>query len=535
MHFGSTKKIKLISATFLIALLSSGTSSASECASISLKENNIGGDGYLLTIVDNNGERVKSFIDSAGIAGEDYQYFLAEGKHTLLLEQWPTADYKLYKRYMQNKFTGGKKTRVERKLGKLSINSKTIHLNAKANHVYHLNIEDNSIEGSIDLQGQEITQCNASTKTEVLTAKSKSRSADVLENKLLPNALEYRLRGVMTKINQHHLKNGAAKTRNNMLPKHAISYLGTILHKKYVNNAIKVLNVIPYSFANELGLKRGDLISEFSGQSAFASDKSPLAQLTEYLTSIDVDEKISMKIKRQEQELTLERKFTPIVTPQASYQVGLQSNNDLMSAQTLVNSSILPKQLKFEFDQTMLAIKEFYQSKNIERGLVNIRRDKAIDANYGLSGKMAPLKNSTALHIANVAKNSPAMAIGLQTQDVLLTINNEVMQGITISEISNKLGQLNYQKEYSLEVLRNDERVELKAVYSPKLLASFKLDIDLSSAHFTQDMLASIKKQRDEAQFETFTKYYMLNNRLQNNNNRDKMERASGFTPANAF
>ena len=134
----------------------------------------------------------------------------------------------------------------------------------------------------------------------------------------------------MSKLYQYHNKDSKYSADSNVVPMKVIDNFGTVIDKQYADNGgLQVLSVLPYSLASKLGLTSGDIITEFAGDSIMVNETEPLTQLMEYLGSIDIRKKISMTIIRSGQALTLNSKYTPIILPEISYQVGLNSSKSI--------------------------------------------------------------------------------------------------------------------------------------------------------------------------------------------------------------
>ena len=164
----------------------------------------------------------------------------------------------------------------------------------------------------------------------------------------------------------------------------------------------------------------------------------------------------------------------------------------LMSDQLLVNTSVIPDELKFEFDQIMLEISDFYRKQNIKSGSVNIHRQRTSDTTFGLSGNMTELGDDSGLQVARVDENSSAASIGLHVNDIILALNGENISGENLSVLSAKFTQLDYQQKYTLTVQRDNKVLELIDTYQPSLLPGFNLSIDLSSLEPIEEWLVNI-------------------------------------------
>ena len=83
----------------------------------------------------------------------------------------------------------------------------------------------------------------------------------------------------------------------------------------------------------------------------------------------------------------------PVILPELQYLLNSDElSHTLLAQQSLISTKKLPFPLKFE--QTMLAIKYFYNEQGIKQGFVHLNRTRDQDTRYGL--RQTPLKRVTA-------------------------------------------------------------------------------------------------------------------------------------------
>ena len=320
LAFKSISKVLLLTVTY--SLLSLTKLSASECATISFSGNEVEGEGYVIVLVGSNGRAININGNLVGIE----EHYLEEGEHSLIIEVWNGNDYKKIR-----KFIARKNKNRGRLFKKIKVNNvmyeqkKIIKINVKADHNYNLELQGNLPENEVILQSKTKMKCNIGDQS-LLLAKKNVKADTISGNTSLPEELEYRLRRVMAKIHKYHNEGSEYKAYSNIVPVKFNDYFGTVIDKQYaVNGSLKVLSVLPYSVASKLGLASGDNIISFNGQPVKASQKSPTTKLTTYLSSIKLNKNISIQIIRNGNKLTLNTKNVPVVIPEISYQVGLNT------------------------------------------------------------------------------------------------------------------------------------------------------------------------------------------------------------------
>jgi len=489
------KSYKTLLFTLTLGLTYTSSVSANECATVKFKANTIDNDSYIINVAANNGQPVFGFLDEKSIAGSPYYYYLEEGQHTLTIEKWPIKAYELYKRYKGN----GKRIppkKWDSIIKDSKIETKVIGLNVKAAHSYDLSLVSTALDAQFELLSATPMACIDDVE-EVLPAKNSSTIVNSSKD-LLPVTLENRLRQTMTKISQFHQAQSTKKEFSNIVPLGVNFEFGAILDRDYNAGNIKILSVLPYSFASKLGLASGDIITELSGRSVLESKVTANAQYLKYLSSIKINKNVKIKIVRNNKELELERKFVPIILPEARYLFNSNQQDEAGSSslaqRNLVSSATLSYPLKFEFDQTILAVSNFYNEQGIKQGTVHLNRMADQDPNYGLAGDLIQLKQSRGLRIARIVDNSPAQSIGLREEDIIITINGESISGLSPKVLSEKFIKLNAKSTYSLSIIRANKILELTGVYQPKVLAGFDLNLDLSSVAVTTRLLTEYAK-----------------------------------------
>ena len=164
----------------------------------------------------------------------------------------------------------------------------------------------------------------------------------------------------------------------------------------------------------------------------------------------------------------------------------------MLQEQILVNSSKIPDEMKFEFDQVMLEISVYYRAQNITGGIVNLHRESVFDGVYGLFGEFYESDGVTGLRVTDIEQGSSAESIGLQMNDIILAHNGKNISGTNLEKVSEQLAKVDNHESYTLSIERKGKRIELTDTYRPNLLTGFNLNIDLSSANLANGMLTKL-------------------------------------------
>jgi hypothetical protein len=484
MNIVSKKAGKIIILASSMALTSIVQANNSTCATVSFKPTEVNNDNYIATIVGNNGVSVRNNKHSRAIAKGEYEYNLAEGTHTLLVEQWRAGQYRRAFRKT------GRQMKSSEKLG--AIQTKIIQIDVEAGHHYDLEFSTNDQTAKITVKNDTLRKCT-NTGTKLFTAKANTNS-----NMSLPESLEYRLRRLMLKLNQHHKTIAKNSEFGNLVPVKLNNYFGLVFDKNHSaqNESLRVLTVLPNSFAHKLGFIGGDIITEFGLKPIVASVGAPSSILNNYLNELYFQGDISMKINRDGQTMLLKNKYVPVVIPEVSYNidntVSLASNakasNKLKAYNPVVNSTSIPNSLGFEFDQLILEIDDYYRQNNVNTS-VTIKRETIWDGRYGIQGDMIQSSQGVGFQILNINNASPASLIGLAKGDIVLAVNHQKLTELKIGNITSKLEKLQPEDNYTLTILRNNKVVELAEVFKRTLLPGFNLNLDFDSVGIVQSAL----------------------------------------------
>ena len=455
---------------------------SSTCATVSFNPTEVNNDNYIATIVGNNGVSVRNNKHSRAIAKGEYEYNLAEGTHTLVVEQWRSGQYR--RAFRKN----ARQMKSSEKLA--AIQTKTIQIDVEAGHHYELEFSTNDQTAKIAVKSDTLSKCSSK---KMFAAKTNANS-----NVSLPESLEYRLRRLMLKLNQHHKTIAKHSEFGNLVPVKLNNYFGLVFDKNHStqNETLRVLTVLPNSFAHKLGLISGDVITEFGQSPIKASVGAPSSILNNYLNQLYFQGDISMKISRDGQAKLLKNKYTPVVIPEVAYNIdntvnitsGSKISNLSKAYSPVVNSTNIPSTLGFEFDQLILEIDDYYRQNNVNKN-VSINRKTIWDGRYGIQGDMINSPQGVGFQILNINSTSPASLIGLAKDDIILAVNHQKLTELKIDNITRKLEELRPQDNYTLTILRDGKVVEAAAVFQRTLLPGFNLNLDFESVGVVENAL----------------------------------------------
>jgi len=366
----TTKIKKSVLSMLLIPLAFSQNIFANECGTIIFSENEINNKTNILEMIGNNGMQVKKPKKFRDVANSTKSYHLEPGLHTLTVNQWVKKEFITHNKNIQRKrLIANPVEPIQR----------TILIDIEANQQYELTLGRSHNETVIVEKSTASKSCESS---ELLAAKLGQTKA---VQAVLPIALENKLHLTMKKISAHN-----SNIKHNIFDHSLNQYFGTILTKTFAlnNTALSVKSVLPFSFAAQLALKSGDSIVGLGGKKINVTDKSPSMVLNEYLSSIAYGKNIEIEVIRNNSNLSLNGTYIPVVLPDSFYKLG-EGNNK----QTVISQSELPKQLKFEYDQLLLAISDHYQKTGMlnQTIVIDNTAQTGNDLGYSLTVNLASI------------------------------------------------------------------------------------------------------------------------------------------------
>jgi C-terminal processing protease CtpA/Prc len=473
-----TKALKLLISTISLSLSLALPVSAMQCSTLTLPtfEHNNKKHVVLLTAHNGKSQSKRNMYKPRKVvnAGEK-SYSLSPGKHSLILAVTPSLSNGKWTHAMR--YANRNKTLVE------TLDAKTIivQIDTKANYAYQLLVSST---------GEQTFKVNISEQSSIcqleddinFQAQSQAESIDELPSIQLPKLMDYRLNQVMTKIADFHLTNKKIMTFANFLPTVSHDVFGLVVDHEFENKgtAIKVLSVQPYSIASKLSLLSGDRITHLGKIKVSEAKGSPTGLLKEFLAAIYIGKKVKIKLIRNGEAVDIAQTFIPLMVPAASYQL-TSSNIPIEQEQSLRTYNKLSAELNFEYNQLMLEIFDFMQSKAPELDAITINHQAKVNRRFGLAGAINSAGNPFGLTIETIDIDSTAEQIGLQKGDVLVNINGRQFTRNNIKQLLPTLATLPIGVTFSITVERMGQLITLQQKYQPVTFVAYNLTIDLAS------------------------------------------------------
>jgi len=368
-----------LSLLMLSASLMAPLAEANQCSTVNFLPLEIKGESYIAKIIGNNDQSVANVRSAKAIASGKHTYYLAEGEHKIILEQWVSKTYRKASRK-------GRSKKVKRSYN--AVQTKMFQIDVKANQHYELALSSNKQDATVNITNIENRECsNDSSAT--LTARSHQKNLQ--SNEIFPKLLESKLLNVMANIYRQDNNKSNAKIHSRLAPVKMYPYFGAILDKDNALNRseLKVISVLPHSFANKIKLVKGDEIIELGKKPIDTSEKTPTLIMNKYLSSLRIGDDISVKVIRGSNTITLKGKYNPVVLPEVNYKIlskaksGTEST--LLAGQEIINVASLSGALNFEFEQLILEITDYYHQHSLKSGKITLNRNIKTNSKAGVN------------------------------------------------------------------------------------------------------------------------------------------------------
>ena len=474
LAFKSNNKTSLSKYLFLIllAMLLPTKASAQSCATVNFKPLKKNGETFLALISGHHEEAIDTSRHKNEKLVGRYNYIFAPGQHSVIVEQWPQ---KLYRRLKRKFHIKGKTKSAE-------IPAQFVSLGIIKDHHYEIEQHEDQ-DGNLKLVVSSITPklCQARA-SRLLSTKVNSITKDTIKNSILPETLDYRLRRLMSKIATYHQNTLDAASTLNVVPVSLNGQIGTVIDDAYVNKgkALQVLSVMPYSLASNLGLASGDKITHLEGEKVTADDRTPNQQLVDYFSRLYIGQKVNISVSRNNQVKKLNGRYKPVVLPKIVYRLP-EAGTDEPIQQPLINHEPLPDLLRYELNQLLVEISQYYMSDNQSQPYIKISKQQQSDTRVGLHGNRVQWQGKTGLNVSAVEDNSFAQSLGLREEDIIVQINNIELTEANLASQLDAITKLTAGDVLSLTVIRGTQHLVLEKAYQPQLMAGFSLIIDLNS------------------------------------------------------
>jgi hypothetical protein len=470
---------KLAIGLALIMGVMASTASANECSTMQFEQSESNGINYATRIRLNNGLLLKSEIQKYdksislkakmyGHIGDEEKriingskvYFLEEGEHNITVELWKMSYFKT--RFTTSIYNDPKVRGINIEPEK----SSTFKLNVDKNLAYKLNF---TVEGGIEITSSR-SLC-VLKKNELLSAINNTSSSGQ-NSEILPEKLEQRLRVVMNKLFKSGHDLGVIKSQ-------VSDFFGAAVDDSFKGKRgeIRLLSVLPFSLAHNMGLLSGDIIVGY-GDMKFAT-------LGEFLDSLEYNTEIEINVLRNNTLVNLNVAYEAVVSPQVIY-----GKNDIHMQQKFIGGVELDEGLHFEFSQIMIEISNYYL-KNNYKGSLHIARLNSVYDQFGLIGTLnRKSQTEFTINVDEVLPYSAAESIGLQAGDIISAVNDRSMNSRDLNHINRELQNLKLGNLYSITLVRNGNDMMLKDNYQPSKLSAFSLQIDLDAVEKQKTIVA---------------------------------------------
>jgi C-terminal processing protease CtpA/Prc len=155
----------------------------------------------------------------------------------------------------------------------------------------------------------------------------------------------------------------------------------------------------------------------------------------------------------------------------------------------LVNASLLAENVRFEFEQLLVEIKNYYHQHGLTQGVVDLYRAKQLTYNFGVNGEIVKNGQGYGLFIREVNVNSLASAARIKAGDTIVALNGASFSKPSGDEFLEGLRALTHGQELLLLVQRDNKEITLSAKYTSRFLPAFYLSVDLNSINKAQRAL----------------------------------------------
>lgn len=484
-------------------LLGSLSVTAQECAVIQFTPTQVNGEEYITVIGVHNNNYIEKYDTKKSLMTGQHKYYLEPGTHSLQIEQWPLNLFKRLKRL-------NKTPQMKRKS---AIYSQFVQIDLLADRKYEVQMTSTSHSNpelrQVDINAVEETQCDKN-ETNILAAKNPTQSFTVLENELLPEVLEYRLRKLMTKLAVTSTLYSKGEYETNLLPTKLNNIIGTMLDSEYSDDgkAIKVLSVLPYSLASKLKLFSGDKITRLGRHYINRNAGTPNQHLANYFSSLYFNDEISIEVQRGDEKITLKMLYIPTIIPETKYTI---AKNNRLVLPKIFESHLLSDDVMFEFDQLMVELTDYFLAQGIENKQVKIVRDKIKETGFGLSGERTYDLGQFALKVLDVKPESIAEHMGLKTLDVITSINNIELNEKNIESTIQSLQNIEDGSQISFTLQRKGKKLTIKNAYSASNLVAYNLVLDLNSINVVSNRVAELVKNNRRRKWQEYQRYQHRN------------------------
>ncbi|OKY27633.1 PDZ domain-containing protein [Thalassotalea sp. PP2-459] len=315
----------------------------------------------------------------------------------------------------------------------------------------------------------------------------------------IPAQVEMPMRRLMLELKRYHDDNNLSLS--NTITAYANDELGITLDKSFNGKGIRLLTVTPYSVAQDIGFRSGDILTHIQGK--LIDKQAFIKQLSYYLLEAGVLGELDFTLKRRGDITQIKKPFLPTIYPSISYNLA-NTNNE---SGNVVNNSKLPKGLEASLERMVNTLLDSFNNRDdlSDIDIIQFNAPPVLDISLGAFGNISKLPNgSYAFEIDAVNENSMADKAGIKVGDKLIGVNNKQFSSENLTTLDQVIKSLQPNDTFSLNVLENSEPQSRTVTYEPTKLPGFTFSLDLKSQYRMVAMLskhtysdyAKLKKKR---------------------------------------
>lgn len=455
----------------LVCVLFSSQTIAADCAQLALGNIDSSEGEKIAELIGANGAEVSDKVRflppyaSAVLKGE-YFYDFEAGKHTLLFNKMKSRTFSELSK-ARIKLKTQKDVRIDEHLLPTQYFLETAIVSLQAGKKYVLESKEDE-KGILNYQLAEVGEASCENEQPIASAEKARLSVEPL-----PEELEYRLSRLIAKIQ----KANHDQPESFFTPVSIYQYFGAIVHEESDETHIKVVDVLPNSLADNLGLKKGDAIVSFGRRMKAKNKTHHFDRLNNYLQSLDYGDPVIMNVRRGRHLLTLNGSNNIQILPQTVLQYAQNPSRNHVNQYTAIAPLQTNQKLAIEYSQLILEISHYYQQKGVNEDIV-LARPKMQLPIFGLKGSSYSQGEVQGLIATQIEPNSSAEKIGLKVGDVVIRVNGKAFEQ-TLS-LNEWFSSIRLNEKVTLTVLRQEETYYLAGSYKPMTVRGFSLDIAMS-------------------------------------------------------
>ena len=456
-----------------------------QCSTFSIQQNN----DYILIIIAVDGHPLLEKLNYRRVLDSRVTYQITPGEHTLIIRQYP----KSYYQHMKSNFAARPSTRSLE-----DIKVKEIHLNVEPDFNFQIEMVESNENSALHVNSFEPQVCVANDEVTFIDEKG-----TVLEDKLpLPELLEESLNNLREQLYQFH--QSTLTNEANIVPIKIDEYFGSIIDDNYTqNNRIKVLSVLPFSLASNLGFKSGDEITHL-GNEPINVDLGTSRELFEsYIGKVRINDILKFTVNRADKSKVLEGRKQLIIIPSSYYHFKKHNVSQLQ----VTNNKKMDDQTTFEYQRQIIALSEYYKSKNVTADQVKIYRSKRENKNLGIQGRALA---GIGLLINAVKSMSPMDKIGLQVGDVIVKATDKNVITDSAAALLSQTQHWHNGQLISLEVKRGEQLITLTGTFEVDYIPAFALTIMLKSHEYMTELQKKINTMKNGVWSPIYRRLYGL-------------------------